>query len=485
MYLHEEELRQLEDSAMNQHFAAGGIVLDEGSAANHLYFIRQGLVEVFYHNGDTRITVALLGRGEFFGEMGFFDGNPRVRNIQAIEDSDVFVWDHTAMQVLAENNASLYGRLVSFLLVRVSERFRKVLDDLDPLTGYGAAVSRGDRLTGIAEPLPHDWLARPEFLSIKKISEKFKADIFSLSYKLQEGKTSEDDLIALCAAVLNSLYEDVLCYGQEFPREPEGMWGYLFKEIFPYFMRSRFAERIYFKPRGYAGDHMMMEMIYADVPSGDGKLGELVDAWCLQSFGARATRGRRRLLCQWLHEKSVFLLKKKPFIHIMNMACGPGRELADFLDGCSFSEKINVLCVDIDEDALARSDSNLSTIQHRATIRFFKENLIKWALGKVNQQIGYQDIIYSAGLADYLEDRLFIALVDRAYEHLNKGGVLIIGNFSPNPDQFFMDHILHWRLIYRTADQLRSLFAQTRFGRNVRVVAEDEGVNLFVEAVRA
>jgi len=127
----------------------------------------------------------------------------------------------------------------------------------------------------------------------------------------------------------------------------------------------------------------------------------------------------------------------------------------------------------------------LSTIQHRATIRFFKENLIKWALGKVNQQIGYQDIIYSAGLADYLEDRLFIALVDRAYEHLNKGGVLIIGNFSPNPDQFFMDHILHWRLIYRTADQLRSLFAQTRFGRNVRVVAEDEGVNLFVEAVRA
>ena len=37
----------------------------------------------------------------------------------------------------------------------------------------------------------------------------------------------------------------------------EVMWGYVFKEIFPYFMRSRFAERAYFKPKGYAGDFLM------------------------------------------------------------------------------------------------------------------------------------------------------------------------------------------------------------------------------------
>ena len=61
----------------------------------------------------------------------------------------------------------------------------------------------------------------------------------------------------------------------------EVMWGYVFKEIFPYFMRSRFAERAYFKPKGYAGDFLMMEHIYADTPKGEGKLGEIVDASCL------------------------------------------------------------------------------------------------------------------------------------------------------------------------------------------------------------
>jgi hypothetical protein len=32
------------------------------------------------------------------------------------------------------------------------------------------------------------------------------------------------------------------------------------------------------------------------------------------------------------------------------------------------------------------------------------ENLIKWALGKIDRDFGFHDIIYSAGLTDYLND---------------------------------------------------------------------------------
>ena len=316
------------------------------------------------------------------------------------------------------------------------------------------------------------------------MGEQFKADIFSLSYRLQEAKAPMAELRQVCFSILDRLYTDVLQYGREFPQVPEAMWGYLFKEIFPYFMRSRFAERIYFKPRGYAGDHMMMEMAYRNIPAGDGRLGELVDEWCLNSFGAKAARGRRKLLCDWLQAKTEKLIQHQPQIKIMNMACGPARELADFLETCPFSENLDILCIDIDEDALACADTNIRKVQHKATIRFLKENLIKWALGKTNQRIDLQDIIYSAGLTDYLEDRLFLALVNRAHDQLNPGGRLIIGNFSPNPDQFFMDHILHWRLIYRTKSQLRDLFRQSRFDGNISVHSEPEGVNLFIEAIK-
>ena len=68
----------------------------------------------------------------------------------------------------------------------------------------------------------------------------------------------------------------------------EFVWGYVFKVIFPYHMRSRFAERAYYKPRGYAGDHVMMEMIYNQEPDGDGKVGKLIDRWFINTSAARA-----------------------------------------------------------------------------------------------------------------------------------------------------------------------------------------------------
>jgi len=477
-------MQQLEHSARLDSIPVGTMIAESGDAADSFYFIRKGQVEVYYYNSGTRISVAFLGEGQFFGEIGFFDGNPRTRNLQAAEDSELLVWDHASIDKLSHENPSLYGNLVTALYRKINNRFRRVLEDLDPLTGYGAQVTHRDRLTGISSPVPHEWLTSPEFIRIKFIAEQFKADIFSLSYRLQEAKAPFPELRDQCFAVLNSLYENVLDYGRSYPQAPEAMWGFLFKEIFPYFMRSRYAERIYFKPRGYAGDHQMMEMTYRNRPEGDGKLGELVDAWCLESVGARATRGRRKLLREWLLKEAGELSKRQDRLNIMNMACGPARELADFLGSCPFSRHLEILCVDIDEDALACADENLKEVGHEANVRFLKENLIKWSLGKANQWIDKQDIIYSAGLTDYLEDRLFIALVNRAHEQLNSGGRLIIGNFSPNPDQFFMDHILHWRLIYRTESQLRALFRQTRFGNQITIRSEVEGVNLFVEAVK-
>ena len=74
------------------------------------------------------------------------------------------------------------------------------------------------------------------------------------------------------------------------------MWGYVFKEDFPYFIRSRFAKRVYFKPKGYAGDYLMMEHIYTNEPKGEGKLGEIIDGFCLGKPGSLAIHSRRKLL---------------------------------------------------------------------------------------------------------------------------------------------------------------------------------------------
>jgi hypothetical protein len=47
-----------------------------------------------------------------------------------------------------------------------------------------------------------------------------------------------------------------------------------------------------------------------------------------------------------------------------------------------------------------------------------------------------------------------------------------------------MDHIVSWRLIYRDETELRELFAETPFGRNIDLLSEEQQVNLFAVATK-
>ena len=169
----------------------------------------------------------------------------------------------------------------------------------------------------------------------------------------------------------------------------------------------------------------------------------------------------------------------------MNLACGPNRELFDFLDECEYSERIEALCVDIDSEALQYTNQYVNIFPHRASIRLMSENVIKWSLGRVKHHIEPQDIIYSSGLCDYLDPRLFRALITQCYNHLKPGGTLMLGNFTFYPDSLFLDKLLKWELIYRSEEEMKELFAPTPFGDQVRIIAEKEHVNLFALATKA
>ncbi|MCI5224738.1 MAG: methyltransferase domain-containing protein, partial [Candidatus Electrothrix sp. AR4] len=259
------------------------------------------------------------------------------------------------------------------------------------------------------------------------------------------------------------------------------VWGYIFKEIYPYFMRSRFAERSYFKPKGYAGDFLMMEHIYNNSPAGDGRFGEIIDAFCLDRQGSHAVRGRRILLREQLATLSRPLAEAGKKINIMNLACGSNRELFDFIMGCEYSTAIDALCVDIDPDALQYTNSQVNVFPHGASVRLMQENVIKWSLGRAQQEFPQQDIIYSAGLCDYLNRRLFKSLVEQCHRHLKPGGFLMLGNFTWYPDVLFSSKFLKWELIYRTQDDLLELFDGMHFS-SVQVLSEENNINLFVLA---
>lgn len=54
---------------------------------NDLYIIQQGKVMVFVQKGSEVIPVAYLDKGEYIGELSFFDDGPRSAGILCVEDT--------------------------------------------------------------------------------------------------------------------------------------------------------------------------------------------------------------------------------------------------------------------------------------------------------------------------------------------------------------------------------------------------------------
>jgi len=267
---------------------SGADLISMGAPAESFYYVEKGTLEVSYSARQTDIVVALIGPGHFFGEIGFFDQLTRTRNIRAVDPIGMRIFDRPTMKRILSENPHLYARFMAYLLRTVCGRFRQVLSDRGPLIAYAAALSTGkDHFRGL-QPLPADLLGSPEWRTISERMEEFKARMFDLGYRLQKDPAPgvSPEHRAEAENLLNTFFETIR---QSAPLIAENesaalIWGYVFKEVFPYLMRSRFFERAYYKPKGYAGDFYMIEQIYRNQAEGDGKLGRLIDGILVNPF---------------------------------------------------------------------------------------------------------------------------------------------------------------------------------------------------------
>ncbi|NPA95750.1 MAG: cyclic nucleotide-binding domain-containing protein [Thermodesulfobacteria bacterium] len=483
-------LARLKPYLIDEYYEAGQ-ELEIHPDDDSLYYVLSGQVEVSYEEQGTRIIVAIIGEKEFFGEVGFIDGTTRVRHIKASQASHILKLTRREFNRLRLEDPILFGEVVHLISLSICKRFRQVVAESRPLNGYSAALTDGRvPLFKEVKPIPDHVLTHELWRQVGEQVEKFKGTMYEIANDIQ--MIDEEDIFDTCYPRVKALIDEFDAYIELLSRRNvfdeeflNYVWGYVFKEIFPYFMRSRFAQRAYFKPKGYAGDFLMMEAIYRNEPDGEGPLGLLIDRYCLDTPPARAVRERRRLLSGLIEDEVRSKLVRGTYsandkIRIMNLACGSNRELFDFLARFDRTEVIEALCIDADKDALTYTAMEVNVFPHLAGIKLMQENVVKWAIGRSKHDFEKQDIIYSAGLTDYLDDRLFTRLVKRAWEYLKPGGILILSNFSiNNPNKAWMDHILQWKLIHRSESDMKRLFQAGGFGGQVDVFHEKEGVNLF------
>jgi len=260
------------------------------------------------------------------------------------------------------------------------------------------------------------------------------------------------------------------------------------RQLHPLLMASPFMHRIYIKPLGYAGDYEMVNMILRDPCEGASIFAKVLNVFILSQVPAIAHRNRVSYLGKILIQETIRATALGHNARILNLGCGPAKEVENFLVDAEISNAAEFELLDFDEQTLLHLKQKLEALKHRHSRRT-RLSIIKRSVQQVLKQIGKPraggqeyDLIYCAGLFDYLNDRTCKSLLGFFYESLAPGGLLVATNVEKqNPIRNIMEYLFEWHLIYRSGSEFERLAPDQSTGDAISVMAEPSGGNLFLE----
>lgn len=121
----EQTLAALEQCMEKRHVAAGEIIFTRGDAGDELFLIRRGAVRIVLPLSERQSHhIGTFGRGAFFGEMAFLDGDARSANAVAFVDTELYVLSRKAFDRLADEHKKLGLRLMEGIASVLASRLR-------------------------------------------------------------------------------------------------------------------------------------------------------------------------------------------------------------------------------------------------------------------------------------------------------------------------------------------------------------------------
>ena len=98
----------------------GDVLFAEGDPSGELYLVESGRIAMTQRSLDGRESViALMERGDLFGEMPLFDGQGRSAEARALEPSSVAIVGYQGLQALYDERPTLLWSVVRMLSNRL------------------------------------------------------------------------------------------------------------------------------------------------------------------------------------------------------------------------------------------------------------------------------------------------------------------------------------------------------------------------------
>ncbi len=218
--------------------------------------------------------------------------------------------------------------------------------------------------------------------------------------------------------------------------------------------QDEFTRRAFVKPRGYAGDAVLLDYIYGSEqfwsPPEMNWVGQRLHRWTTVCSACQGVKARRGVIADLIDTMAA----DNPQLEFLSVAAGHFRE-AEISSAIIRHRFSRAVALDSDAESLSRIDDDYG--------RFGVETILASARELMGGRFecGTFDLIYSSGLFDYLNGSISQRLVAELFQRLKPGGKLLITNFLEDIEAIgYMEAIMAWNLLYRDRVSMMELTAR-------------------------
>ena len=466
--------------------------------------VKDSLVVCQTHQG-VAIRASLLRLTRYLAVFEIYNPSLVLRMSEVLGDFKIIIQDEVVYA-----GQALVSNLVNASTVIICE---VKLDETGlNLTPLDSSLNAGLSLRGHFNDFISEWQkiyrVLPEFKDVMGDMQSFLDDLRIWLEQIDLGIRSSpsadrqqlerkviDDLAEPIMRGIDSFVDRFEAIAENVEEELRGVHcAYLRRQLHPLVLCSPFAYRAYQKPLGYAGDYELVDMMIRPPYEGSTLFAKVLNVWLLGQAPACAHRNRVEYLARKLLEEAVRVKSLGRAGRVYNLGCGPAAEIERFLKDQAASDHMGFTLLDFNEETLAHVRAALEGVKRaygRSTPIQFLKRSVQQVLKEAGKSVprtpaNEYDFIYCAGLFDYLSDQLCKRLMDIFYNLLAPGGLLVATNVSDamnasRPFRYSMEYILDWHLSYRDGRRVGALAPDRAPPDSVKVLAEETGVNVFLE----
>ncbi|HET6372812.1 MAG TPA: cyclic nucleotide-binding domain-containing protein [Candidatus Polarisedimenticolia bacterium] len=107
-------------------FSEGERIYSTGDPGTEMYIVQSGAVEIFQDLSGKRVSLAVMEKGDFFGEMALIESTPHSSSAVALSDCEVIEINSTLFDKMIKGNIEIAVRMLRKLSIRLRDADRRI-----------------------------------------------------------------------------------------------------------------------------------------------------------------------------------------------------------------------------------------------------------------------------------------------------------------------------------------------------------------------